>query len=153
MKTIKAMIWLLVITLGLSISILSVPQTVSAQTEKDKCANKQETDDEEEDGDEVSAEEAKSAVVTLDDARAIALEKIPGTVVEEELEKEHGRLQYAFDIRDENGKLFEVEIDAVTGEILQATEVDEDDVKTSKKVVKKTKVLERTVKVVKTKPQ
>ena len=73
-------------------------------------------------------------------------------MIDEELEKEHGRLQYAFDIRDENGQVWDVEIHAMTGEVLQAILDDEDDddnaVKPSKTKVKST----QTAKTVKKKP-
>jgi uncharacterized membrane protein YkoI len=128
MRTIKAMIWLFVMALGLGISVLSLPQTANAQTDKDKKEKKQEREDDDKDDDEkLSPRDKKKAKITLEEARAIALKRIAGTVVEEELEKEKGRLQYAFDIRDSSGKIWDVEIDAITGEVLRAAEDDEDD--------------------------
>jgi uncharacterized membrane protein YkoI len=127
MKAIKTMIWLFVIALGLGISILSLPQTANAQTDKDNKEKKQEREDDDKDKDEkLSAKDKKKAKITLEEARAIALKRVSGTVVEEELEKEKGRLQYAFDIKDNQGKIWDVEIDAITGEVLQAAEDDED---------------------------
>lgn len=127
MKAIKAMIWLFVVALGLGISVLSLPQAVNAQTDKDKKEKKQEQEDDDKDGDEkLSSKDKKKAKISMEEARAIALKRVAGTVVEEELEKEKGRLQYAFDIRDSSGKVWDVEIDAVTGEVLQAAEDDED---------------------------
>jgi uncharacterized membrane protein YkoI len=127
MRTIKAMIWLFVVALGLGISVLSLPQTANAQTDKDKKEKKQEREDDDKDDDEkLSSRDKKKAKITLEEARAIALKRVAGTVVEEELEKEKGRLQYAFDIRDSSGKMWDVEIDAITGEVLQAAEDDED---------------------------
>lgn len=127
MKTIKTMIWLFVVALGLGISILNLPQTANAQTDKDKKERKQEREDDDKDNDErLSVRDKKRAKITLEEARAIALKRVSGTFVEEELEKEKGRLQYAFDIRDSAGKVWDVEIDAITGEVLQAAEDDED---------------------------
>ncbi|MGB7209764.1 MAG: PepSY domain-containing protein [Pyrinomonadaceae bacterium] len=127
MKAIKTMIWLFVVALGLGISVLSLPQTTNAQTDKDKKEKKQEREDDDKDDDEkLSSRDKKKAKITLEEARAIALRRVAGTVVEEELEKEKGRLQYAFDIRDSSGKIWDVEIDAITGEVLQAAEDDED---------------------------
>ena len=127
MKTIRTLIWLLVIALGFGISVLSLPQTANAQTDKDKKEKKQEREDDDKDDDEkLSSRDKKKAKITMDAARAIALKRVAGTVVEEELEKEKGRLQYAFDIRDSDGKIWDVEIDAITGEVLQAAEDDED---------------------------
>lgn len=129
----------------------AIAQGKSVQHDKkEKKIKKQDNEDEDNDGDDVSADEAKRASISLDAACAIALEKVNGAVIDEELEKEHGRLQYAFDIRDSKGQVYDVEIDAVTGEVLQAI-LDEDDDDAAKKVTKK-KVVERTAKVVKTKP-
>lgn len=127
MKAIKGMIWLFVVALGLGISVLSLPQAVNAQTDKDVKEKKQEQEDDDKDNDEkLTSKDKKKAKITLEEARAIALKRVAGTVVEEELEKEKGRLQYAFDIKDSNGKVWDVEIDAITGEVLQAAEDDED---------------------------
>ena len=63
---------------------------------------------------------AKTAKVTLEDARAIALKARPGTVTDQELEKEKGGsgLRYSFDIK--NGKTtYEVGVDAQTGKVLE----------------------------------
>ncbi|MEP7039431.1 MAG: PepSY domain-containing protein [Acidobacteriota bacterium] len=70
---------------------------------------------------------SKDAKITMEQARAIALKRVPGTITEEDLEKEKGRLQYAFDIKDANGKVFDVEIDAKTGKVLKADADKEDE--------------------------
>ena len=59
------------------------------------------------------------AKVTEVNARAAALAKVPnGTIKSSELEKEHGRLVWSFDITQPGAKdLTEVQIDAKTGEI------------------------------------
>ena len=63
---------------------------------------------------------AKTAKVTLEDARTIALKARPGTIGDQELEKKKGsgRLRYSFDIK--NGKTtYEVGVDAQTGKVLE----------------------------------
>lgn len=79
------------------------------------------------DNDKPGAELVKQAKITMEQARAIALARVPGTITEEDLEMERGKLQYAFDIKDASGKIFDVEIDAKTGAILKAVEDSEDD--------------------------
>ena len=135
---------------------LGSPQTAAAQDKlgpehKEKA---KECDDDDEDEDLTEADRA-SIKFTLADARKIALARVPGKVTDAELEKEHGRLQYAFEIITAEGKEFDVEIDAITGEILNVEDEDDDgdddDGPVTKTVVKK-KVVERTVVVAK-KPQ
>lgn len=68
----------------------------------------------------IPADLAKDAKVSLDAARATALAKVPhGAVRSEELEKEHGKLIYSFDIAVP-GKpgIEEVNVSAVTGKVL-----------------------------------
>lgn len=51
------------------------------------------------------AAEAKKANISMDEARAIALEKVPGGVVDaEELGRVAGKLTYFFDVRSEGKK-------------------------------------------------
>lgn len=63
---------------------------------------------------------AKHAKVTIDDAKQIALKARPGTVTDQELEKEKGGsgLRYSFDIKADD-KTYEVGIDAKSGAILE----------------------------------
>jgi uncharacterized membrane protein YkoI len=61
-----------------------------------------------------------NAKITIQDARSIALKARPGTITDEELEKEKGGsgLRYSFDIM--SGKItYEVGVDAVTGKVLE----------------------------------
>ncbi len=114
--------------LFLGVSVICLPQTANAQACKESTEKKQTLDDaDKDDGEKLSAEEAKQAKIMIEGARAIALNRVSGQVVEEDLEKENGRLQYAFDIRDNNGKVWDLEIDAVTGEILKADDDEDDD--------------------------
>jgi uncharacterized membrane protein YkoI len=66
------------------------------------------------------AELAPQARVTLAKARAIALRARPGTITDQELEKEKGGsgLRYSFDIK-QRGKTYEVGVDARTGTVLE----------------------------------
>jgi uncharacterized membrane protein YkoI len=66
------------------------------------------------------AELAPMAQVTLADARATGLKARPGTIVDQELEKEAGGsgLRYSFDIKSA-GKVYEVGVDAKTGRVLE----------------------------------
>jgi uncharacterized membrane protein YkoI len=66
------------------------------------------------------AQLAPMAQVTLQDARAISLKARPGTIVDQELEKEAGGsgLRYSFDVKS-GGKTYEVGVDAKTGAVLE----------------------------------
>ena len=60
------------------------------------------------------------AKISKEDAEAIAMSKVPnGTIKESELEKEHGHLQWSFDMTVPGQKdITEVNIDAITGDVL-----------------------------------
>jgi uncharacterized membrane protein YkoI len=60
------------------------------------------------------------AKISMKDARAKALEKVPGgRIKSSELEREKGKLVYSFDIRPAKGTgIEEVQIDAITGEVV-----------------------------------
>lgn len=58
--------------------------------------------------------------ITKDQARAIALARHQGTVKSSELEKEHGKLVYSFDIQTAEG-IREVQVDAMTGKVVEDT--------------------------------
>jgi hypothetical protein len=62
---------------------------------------------------------AKQAKVTKEDAQTIALQRAPGTVESAELEREHGKLVYSFDIRNGRGTIDEVQVSAITGKIVR----------------------------------
>jgi len=65
---------------------------------------------------------AKKAKITLAQAREIALREDNGTVEGEELEKEHGKLVYSFDIRNATGTITEFWVDAKTGKVVHKSE-------------------------------
>jgi uncharacterized membrane protein YkoI len=75
------------------------------------------------------------AKVSRDDAEKTALAKVSnGTVKESELEKEHGKLQWSFDVATPDSKdIMEVNVDAITGDVISVTkETDEDATKAKK---------------------
>jgi uncharacterized membrane protein YkoI len=66
------------------------------------------------------AELLPQAKITLAQARQTAIRARPGVIADQELEKERGGtgLRYSFDIKNE-GKTFEVGVDARTGKVLE----------------------------------
>ena len=62
---------------------------------------------------------ARQAKITKEQAQEIALKRAPGTVESAELEKEHGKLVYSFDIRNAKGTIDEVQVSAITGKIVR----------------------------------
>jgi uncharacterized membrane protein YkoI len=74
------------------------------------------------------AELLARAAVSAEAARAAALAAFPGAaIVESEIEEENGRLIYSFELQvaGQDGEV-DVEVDAMTGELLPA-KVDDDD--------------------------
>jgi hypothetical protein len=63
---------------------------------------------------------SKQATITKEAATTTALAKVPnGIVKESELEKEHGKLVWSFDIATTNSKdITEVQVDAKNGEVI-----------------------------------
>ena len=63
---------------------------------------------------------ASGAKIDIQTARDIALKAHPGTISDEELEKESGGsgLRYSFDIKD-GSKIYEIGVDAATGKVLE----------------------------------
>ena len=70
----------------------------------------------------------KDAKVTIDQAIKTASEKVPGTVVEAELEKKHGKTVWEVEVLGADGKVTEVHIDAATGAVID-TEAKKDEKK------------------------
>ncbi|MEP6921629.1 MAG: PepSY domain-containing protein [bacterium] len=67
-------------------------------------------------------EEAKLASqtrITKEQAQETALRRAPGTVESSELEREHGKLVYSFDIRNAKGTIDEVQVSAITGKVVR----------------------------------
>jgi uncharacterized membrane protein YkoI len=118
-------------------------QTAAAQNQpspekKEKAVECDDDDDDEE----ITEADRASVKISIKDAKLIALGRVPGKVMDAEFEKEHGRLQYAFDILGTDGKTYDVEIDAITGEVIQAELEDDDDGPAAKALVKK-KIVEK----------
>jgi len=89
---------------------LAAPGSLFAATSQTKPAVRQD----------IPADLAKQAKISLESARATALAKVPhGEVRSEELEKEHGKLIYSFDIvvPGKTG-VEEVNVSAVSGKVL-----------------------------------
>ncbi len=63
---------------------------------------------------------SKEAKITMEQAEKAALAKEAGKIQEKEIEREKGRLIYSFDIKMADG-IHEVNVDAMTGEIVEAT--------------------------------
>ena len=102
----------------------------AAEKRKEQMEGKEMDDDDDETPAVKNARIAKLSAqtsITMEQAKAIALQRVPGTITEEDLENERGVLQYSFDIKDANGKVFDVEIDAKTGKVLKAVEDKEDE--------------------------
>ena len=78
---------------------------------------------------------AKDAKVTIDQAIKTASEKVPGTVVEAELEKKHGKTVWEVEVLGADGKVMEVHIDAATGAVID-TEAKKDEKKKEGKKAK-----------------
>ncbi len=74
------------------------------------------------------ADLVKDAKVTIDQAVKTASEKVPGTVVEAELEKKHGKTVWEVEVLGADGNVTEVHIDAATGAVID-TEAKKDEKK------------------------
>lgn len=61
---------------------------------------------------------AKDAKVTIEQAIKTATEKVPGTVVEAELEQKHDKTVWEVEVLGADGKVTEVHIDAATGAVI-----------------------------------
>ncbi|MFE4893739.1 PepSY domain-containing protein [Peribacillus butanolivorans] len=101
---------------------------IDAQTGK---VLKVESDDEEGNGKEENDDQdqaalAKKAKLTEAESKKIALEKVPGTVKDVELEVEDGTVVYGVEVQAKDGSKQDVKIDAKTGEILKVDMDDED---------------------------
>jgi len=64
------------------------------------------------------ADLVKDATVTIDQAVKTASEKVPGTVVEAELERKHGKTVWEVEVLGADGNVTEIHIDAGTGAVI-----------------------------------
>ena len=63
---------------------------------------------------------SKEAKVTMEQAQKTALAKEAGKIQSKEIEREKGKLIYSFDIKMADG-IHEVNVDAITGEVVEDT--------------------------------
>jgi uncharacterized membrane protein YkoI len=100
--------------------VFAKPAVLAGQKQKSK-AEKQEVQErgEEEESAEQQAKLASQAKITKEHAQKIALKRAPGTVEGGELEREHGKLVYSFDIRNSKGTIDEMQVSAITGRIVR----------------------------------
>lgn len=62
------------------------------------------------------------------DLNAIVMGLYPGgRIIETELEDNSGKLVYSLEVHSSDGRQWDVDLDAVTGEVLQNREADDDD--------------------------
>ncbi|HEY5403890.1 MAG TPA: PepSY domain-containing protein [Pyrinomonadaceae bacterium] len=80
---------------------------------------------------------ARLAKVTKEAAQETALKRAPGNVESSELEKEHGKLVYSFDIRNEKGTITEVQVSAITGKVVRVEHESKQQEEAEKKKEKK----------------
>lgn len=85
--------------------------------QKPNKVSKGEHDDNRKDDEADDASSEGGARMSIDEAKEIALNEIPGTIVEVELDREDGLLVYEVEIQTEDGEV-EVEVDAYTGKIV-----------------------------------
>ncbi len=69
----------------------------------------------------------KLAKISQADAEQIALKEVSGTVVKTSLDNENGYVVYSVEIKDTQGKAFEVKVDAGNGKVLVKEEGDENE--------------------------
>ncbi len=98
-----AAVVLAVFTAGAALTS-AVPRTLSAQEKSAAQAQ---------------ARLARAAKITKEQAQETALKRAPGTVESAELEREHKRLVYSFDIRNAQGRIDEVQVSAITGKVVR----------------------------------
>lgn len=67
-------------------------------------------------------EMAAAAKVTVDQAIKTASEKVPGKVIEAELEKKHNKLVWEVEVVTAENKVLEVHIDADSGAVIDVEE-------------------------------
>ncbi len=68
------------------------------------------------------AELIKDAKVTIDQAVKFATAKVQGTVVEAQLEKKQGKTVWEVEVVGADGKVMELHIDAVSGDVVDTEE-------------------------------
>jgi len=123
-KNMKIRTFLLIV---FSIVLVFGLNTVSNAQMAPNDVNKQQKAVDDEGDDEVSAAEKKKVKISPARARKIALKRVRGVIVEEELEKENGVGVYSIEIRRKDQKVYDVEVNAKTGAIMKVEEEIDDD--------------------------
>ncbi len=100
----KLAVFTLVAAFGLGTAVVQADQTKSVTKETKK------TEDQ--------AALQKEAKISMEKAQEIALKKVPGKIESSELEREHGKLIYSFDIRTSKPGIMEVNVDALNGKVI-----------------------------------
>ena len=94
----------ILVTIAVAIFVAGASLTIGAQESKQSAKQ---------------AKLAKQAKITMEQARETALKRAPGKVESSELEREHGKLVYSFDIRNARGTITEVQVSAITGKVVR----------------------------------
>jgi uncharacterized membrane protein YkoI len=105
-------VFTLVGALGVTPALLAAPETKKTEAQETKKVEAQEMKKAE-----TQADLQKEAKISMDRATEIALKRVPGKIKSSELEREHGKLIYSFDITTKKG-VTEVNVDAITGKIV-----------------------------------
>lgn len=71
-----------------------------------------------------SAAIINKATFTLDQATSIALSDVPGRVIEAKIDSEDNKVIWEIEVLDAQNQIYEFEIDATTGEILDKDKED-----------------------------
>jgi uncharacterized membrane protein YkoI len=90
--------------------ILTAGASLAAAAPKTRQENKESQE---------QAQLQRQAKITMEQARETALKRAPGNVESSELEREHGKLVYSFDIRNSKGTIDEVQVSAITGKVVR----------------------------------
>lgn len=115
MKKSIVAVFTLVAALGITPSVVQ-----AAQKEEPKTVEKKESKSQESSAAAEQARLQKEAKISMDEAKEIALKHVKnGKIESSELEREHGKLIYSFDIREAARKdVTEVNVDALSGKIV-----------------------------------
>ncbi len=65
---------------------------------------------------------SQQAKVTIDQAIKTAEEKVPGKVIEAELEKKHDKAVWEIEIATADNKIMEVHVDSMSGHVIEVEE-------------------------------
>lgn len=76
--------------------------------------------------------EMAAAKITIDQALKTASEKVPGKIIEAELEKKHNKLVWEVEVVTADKKVMEIHIDADTGAVIDVEEENSEPKKTRK---------------------